>query len=187
MNAEQLEQRIGEVSEGLAPMLANFMDTARLRIASTSVNTYMRDAGVTSPPFPPRRSRSGPLRKLTSRLASSISGARFDGGAQEGIAELNVSREGAEMRMGTRVPYASVHEEGFIGRVNVPAHQRTIVQAFGKPLSKKTTVQVSAHTRFMAIPARPYLSPASEDNEDELQEILSARYQKLVLEVIDGK
>lgn len=57
------------------------------------------------------------------------------------------------------VSYAGVHEFGFKGVVNIPAHDRRI----GKGM-KQRSVLVRAHTRRMNIPARPVLTPAIEEN-----------------------
>jgi phage gpG-like protein len=51
--------------------------------------------------------------------------------------------------------------------VDVPAHERMISQAFGKPLDKPRKVQVRAHERHMhvEIPARPFMVVQDEDLE----------------------
>ena len=47
-----------------------------------------------------------------------------------------------------------VHNEGFIGRVTVPAHVRHT--------SRYGNVQVREHTRMANIPARPFMGPSDE-------------------------
>ena len=53
-----------------------------------------------------------------------------------------------------KVDYAKVHNEGFIGRVTVPAHVRHT--------SRYGNVQVREHTRMANIPARPFMGPSDE-------------------------
>ncbi len=59
--------------------------------------------------------------------------------------------------VGTNMVYAAIHQFGFSGTQAVPAHQRHIMHAFGKPLDKPRTVQVRAHSRRMNLVARPFL------------------------------
>lgn len=63
--------------------------------------------------------------------------------------------------VGVNKLYGRVHQLGFEGDVRVPAHTRTITQAFGRPLDEP--VEVEAHTRHMKVPARPFLG-VSEEN-----------------------
>lgn len=58
--------------------------------------------------------------------------------------------------LGTATEYAPLHQFGFTGQVEVPAHVRKIRQAFGRPIPE-TTVQVKAHSRSTNVPARPFL------------------------------
>jgi len=62
--------------------------------------------------------------------------------------------------------YATTHQFGhtFSGTVTVPAHERRIQQAFGRPIAPKT-VTVRQHTRKMntTIPARPFMLVQDED------------------------
>ncbi len=185
-----MEDRLQQMQNALGAELAQFMDAARARLSATATQEYMKDPGFTQPPFPPRRKKAGPLRTLSGRLARSLTGSRtFTGGGNahsENVSEISTTKEGVKLRYGTRVPYAHVHEEGFVGWVQIPAHTRTIVQAFGKPLSSKKTVNVSAHTRFMVIPARPYLQPSLDDNTQWVQDELADNMIELATEVIDG-
>lgn len=185
MTPKQMENSLQHVQNEFGPMLMRFMDVAKARIAARSRQEYMRDAGFTTPPFPPRKKRSGPLRLLSGRLERSLRGSMHRG-RNEHVSEINSTKEGVKITYGTRTPYAHVHEEGFIGQVQIPAHQRTIVQAFGRPLSGKKTVNVSAHTRFMVIPARPFLNPATDDKMEELEEWLAGETQDLLVEAVDG-
>ncbi|MGY3571964.1 phage virion morphogenesis protein [Vibrio paucivorans] len=68
---------------------------------------------------------------------------------------------------GSNLAYASVHQDGFTGVVNVDTHTRTIRQAFGKVLDTPVQVNVAAHARQMTMPQRQYLG-LSEDNQQEI-------------------
>lgn len=189
MTAKQFEQALNEIGAKMPAQIARFLDAARIRLATTSTQEYMRDAGFTTPPFPPRRRRSGPLRILSGRLARSLTGSRSvgagGGGTPENVNEIEMTKEGVKLRHGTRTPYAAVHEEGFIGRVQVPRHTRTIVQAFGRPLASKKTVTVAAHQRFMTIPARPFMGPSLDDNLKWMDQELAEQTEDLLLTSLD--
>ncbi len=71
-------------------------------------------------------------------------------------------------RVSSDRPYARAHQFGhkFSGTVTVPAHERRIRQAFGKPIEPRT-VTVREHTMKMntEIPERPFLLVQDEDME----------------------
>ena len=57
------------------------------------------------------------------------------------------------------------HNFGADDTVTVPAHTRTITQAFGKPLNQPTEVQVSSYQMDMNIPQRKFLGPSGRYGE----------------------
>lgn len=80
--------------------------------------------------------------------------------------------EAYQTKIGTNKVYARIHEYGFRGIEQVRTHIRNMkkqvirMPSKTKRLGKKigTTVQVvSAHTRNMNMPARPYLRPAIQE------------------------
>jgi phage gpG-like protein len=84
----------------------------------------------------------------TGRLLNSIRYEFFTEGNVSGI------------RIGSfNVPYAAVHEFGYTGQQQVPAHKRLISKAWGRPIPTQL-VTVPAHTRMMRIKKRAYLRPA---------------------------
>lgn len=87
--------------------------------------------------------RPGP-NVVTGRLRSSIAG-QVRGGS---VGEMHVA-------VGTNVVYAPVIEMG--GTISVRAHQRTITQAWGRPIKPKR-ITVSEHT--VRRRAYPFLRPA---------------------------
>ena len=77
------------------------------------------------------------------------------------------------------VPYGRVHNEGFDGHVNIPAHQRRFftksktgtgkLTKSGKERMKtihtlKTVANVKAHTRHMNIPKRQFFPTSQQDS-----------------------
>lgn len=143
-------------------------------VAARATSKYMRNAGrsisasdVSSGATgfsirPGGRSRSdnGPLRIVSGRLARSLTGAPTSGvGSREAIRNIVLRGGRLEISIGSRVPYAAVHEEGYSGMIRVPAHSRRITQAFGKPITP-TMVEVRSHSKRTSIPERPYLQPA---------------------------
>lgn len=86
------------------------------------------------------------------------------------------------MSLGTNVPYAAVHQEGFYGAVQVGEHTRRVrsrdvagmvvrvSKKTGKPYKAKVRIAlgfciVRAHAVQMRIPARPFLVVQPEDYE----------------------
>ena len=144
---------------GLEPAGRKLLQSSQARIAARAGSTYMRDAGAGAGPRSPQD--SGPLRIVTGRLERSLRGART-GGVDESISEIETTPQGRlRLTLGSRVPYAAAHEEGFSGTVRVPSHTRTQTVAFGRPISP-VRVNVRAHTKQLRIPKRSYLGPAAE-------------------------
>lgn len=76
--------------------------------------------------------------------------------------------QGDRIHIGSDLPYAGVHQDGFSGAVNVPAHTRLIEQAFGKALAYPVYQNVSAHTRHLDMPQREYLGIGDQDQKELL-------------------
>lgn len=153
-----------------------FADLAALNIGGTAVSKYMRKTGAKTPDQinalgRNKKTGKGSLRILTRRLASSLTGARSSGANMNVEGVFNVKQSGTKTTLtyGTKVPYARAQEEGFSGTVQIPSHTRRITQAFGRQIEPKT-VQVSAHSKNMNLPARPYLGPALDDQLPKLKE-----------------
>jgi phage gpG-like protein len=127
---------------------------------------------------------SGPLRIQASRLVRSLTGRTYQG-RQEGVRSATTEGTDIIIRYGSKVPYAAVHEEGFQGTVQIPAHSRTQTQAFGRKIDPPQTVQVSAHSREMSIPARPYLSPALRDEMPSIRRKAADELQGAILSAAD--
>lgn len=74
-----------------------------------------------------------------------------------------VSRERVVISAGNeKVPYAQVHNEGFVGKVIVPTHTRN---------TKGGNVQVKAHDRNVRLPKRQFLGDAKELEQQLCQRI----------------
>ncbi|MEZ5709723.1 MAG: phage virion morphogenesis protein [Blastomonas sp.] len=72
-----------------------------------------------------------------------------------------------EVEVGTNVKYAPPHQSGIDEQVSVKAHERTIYQAFGRPLPGGLNVSVGAFTRQMTMPQREFLG-VNDDDEAEI-------------------
>src|SRR3990167_6598654 len=59
-----------------------------------------------------------------------------------------------EVKIGTNVVYAAIHEFGFKGPVDIKSYIRG-------------ATRVRAHTREMNMPARPFMRPGFEDKENQ--------------------
>lgn len=159
--------------------LQRAVDKRRLAIRAvvmgSAINDHMRNA-----PGGGRRSPSdtGPLRRVTGRLARSLTGTQT-GGVSESVDTFTWENLTGTITYGSKVPYAGVHEDGFTGTVKVPAHSRTMTMVFGRPIVP-ITVQVRSHNRNMNIPARPYLGPAQSDTNERVLEMLT----EAILEVM---
>lgn len=105
-----------------------------------------------------------PLHRRTGNLASSInvggagSATTFDDGDAEIVG-----------RVGTNLKYAAVHEYG--GTVEVPEHERTITQVFGRPISPRT-IAVQAHTAHF--PERSFLRSTLAEMRDKISADIEA-------------
>jgi phage gpG-like protein len=89
-----------------------------------------------------------PLHRRTGTLSRSI---HYD---VQQTAEALVGRVYA----GPEAPYAAVHELGGTFTFNVPAHIRTITQAFGRPIAP-TEVGVRAYSYSATYQQRAFLKP----------------------------
>lgn len=206
---DDLQATVARWQDAIHDVARSIAITGGSLVAERAVSAYMRDAGQTGPPFDKRNSVSGPLRILSGRLARSLTGAGGrTGGVQgirnvtpnsvgsitpgglgtrdfpvpgsrndlfrdESINRLENTANGVRLVKGSKVPYAGVHEDGFSGMQTVRQHTRT---------TPSGTQTVSAHQRFMQIPARPFLSPALSDVRSEIAEMAEEQLVNLTLE-----
>lgn len=70
---------------------------------------------------------------------------------------------GDDVETGSNLAYAAVHQFGSDDLVTVPAHQRLITQAFGRPLASPVWVNVDSYTFEQNIVERPYLGFSDEN------------------------
>jgi len=128
-----------------------FIKRALYTVERLSKTRYFRGRDVPGPKQPRNPTRT--LRVITGTLRRSIGQP-----THSGIKHF----EDFYGEIGTRVVYGPVHEFGFEGAVQVPAHTRMQTHVFGRSVPP-FPVHVRAHTRFMRIPARPFLWPALQD------------------------
>ncbi len=101
---------------------------------------------------------------------------RGDGDLLDSI-EYQVQRD--QVRIGSPLAYAGVHQDGFSGAVQISAHTRLITEAFGKALAFPVYQSVDAFTRMMNIPQREYLG-LSTDNQTEVYAVIGDFWQELM-------
>jgi len=167
-----IESKLEQIADGLRADVRNTFGTR-------ATSDYMQLAAIG-----PRTQKSGPLRRQNGRLARSIGAGRDADFGDESIMKSEAKGSSIKFTWGSRVPYARVHEEGFQGQVPVSAHSRTITQAFGQQIPTQT-VQVSAHSRQMNIPARPYLEPAVKDEAVNVGRMIAGRIVDIVQDALD--
>jgi phage gpG-like protein len=81
--------------------------------------------------------------------------------------------EGDQLRVGTSLPYAAIHEFGFSGAVNVSAHLRKTRSGLAVP--------VRAHVRQMNMPMRPHRAPAIRDSRRPVDLIFAGEIDKAAI------
>ncbi|MBE2186676.1 MAG: hypothetical protein IAE99_07890 [Rhodothermales bacterium] len=141
--------------------LAKFAST---RIGARATDTFMREGKGERGP-----NRTPVLRRMTARLARSLTDYR----RKDAFNRTTVRAAKVTIEKGTSVPYAGVHEDGYAGSQQVPAHMRG-----GHP--------VRAHVRQMTIPARPFLRPAAEAEHATIAERGKALVTSLIRRVVGG-
>lgn len=167
-----------------------FASVANTRISARATTGFMRQGTKVRTDaeraqfYPNTQSGPGSLRRMSGRLASSITGADFSGD-REGIFNVVVKADSVEIEKGSKTPYAGMHEYGFNGTVTIPGHTRTITQAFGRPIEPKQ-IQVNSYSKNMSVPARPYLMPAIKEEERFLLRWLEENYPKIIREDINA-
>lgn len=129
--------------EVLTPIKGALLTSTQLRITQTNV------APDGSPWAPSARVQASGGRTLfdTEALYRSISGY-----VEPNAVEIDAAS-----------PYAGAHQFGFSGPVNIPAHVRTITQAFGRALASAREVSVKAYSRQMDLPVRAFVGLSSDD------------------------
>lgn len=123
------------------------------KFGATAITNFMRNDPQGGPRSP---LDMGPLRIVSGRLAKSMNGSV---NGNEAIRRMSWAGVRGRIGWGSRVPYAAIHENGGVQRVQ--PHDRVISQVFGKPIEPKA-VKVRGHIRL--VPARPYANPAVEAN-----------------------
>ena len=83
-----------------------------------------------------------------------------------------------QVRIGSPLAYAAVHQDGFSGAVQVDAHTRLITQAFGKAIAPRSQF-ISSFSRLMNIPQREFLG-LSTDNQQEIYAVLGNFWEGLI-------
>ena len=135
----RLGDQVGKVRDLIASGLKDEADKYGLDSVARAKKDYL------SGPRPER------LGVVSGRLRSSIA------------SEVREDGQGLEVVVGTNVKYAAMHELGFTGMVNVPAHLRVIKMAFGKPLENTVVATVRPYSRNVDVMPKPFIRPAMQD------------------------
>nr|DAE72419.1 MAG TPA: tail morphogenesis protein [Caudoviricetes sp.]DAE82088.1 MAG TPA: tail morphogenesis protein [Caudoviricetes sp.] len=174
MNAEEIRVSIENVESEIKKQIMDDMPRLIGNAAVSMVNQNFRDAGW----------RDGGLKpwKKTKRQMGKGKGSQY--------LPLHSSREHlsrstqykktgpGEVTISNPVPYASVHNDGFEGNVNVKAHKRTI----SKGKNKGNKYSVRAFSRRMYIPQRQFMGESRELNE-KIENIIRNTFKNIKVKI----
>lgn len=174
MNAEEIRVSIEKVEREIKKQIMDDMPRLIGNAAVSMVNQNFRDAGW----------RDGGLKpwKKTKRQMGKGKGSQY--------LPLHSSREHlsrstqykktgpGEVTISNPVPYASVHNDGFEGNVNVKAHKRTI----SKGKNKGDKYSVRAFSRRMYIPQRQFMGESRELNE-KIENIIRNTFKNIKVKI----
>lgn len=174
MNAEEIRVSIENVESEIKKQIMDDMPRLIGNAAVSMVNQNFRDAGW----------RDGGLKpwKKTKRQMGKGKGSQY--------LPLHSSREHlsrstqykktgpGEVTISNPVPYASVHNDGFEGNVNVKAHKRTI----SKGKNKGDKYSVRAFSRRMYIPQRQFMGESRELNE-KIENIIRNTFKNIKVKI----
>lgn len=174
MNAEEIRVSIENVESEIKKQIMDDMPRLIGNVAVSMVNQNFRDAGW----------RDGGLKpwKKTKRQMGKGKGSQY--------LPLHSSREHlsrstqykktgpGEVTISNPVPYASVHNDGFEGNVNVKAHKRTI----SKGKNKGNKYSVRAFSRRMYIPQRQFMGESRELNE-KIENIIRNTFKNIKVKI----
>ncbi|MBA4781169.1 phage virion morphogenesis protein [Blastomonas sp.] len=104
--------------------------------------------------------------------------------SSRGKSSITYDYSPSDVEIGTNVIYMRPHQYGMDEAVTVPAHTRTINQAFGRSLPGGLTIQVGAFERQMKMPKRSFLGINGEDEEEILA--LAEDYERGAVPEIEG-
>lgn len=174
MTAEEIRVSIENVESEIKKQIMDDMPRLIGNAAVSMVNQNFRDAGW----------RDGGLKpwKKTKRQMGKGKGSQY--------LPLHSSREHlsrstqykktgpGEVTISNPVPYASVHNDGFEGNVNVKAHKRTI----SKGKNKGDKYSVRAFSRRMYIPQRQFMGESRELNE-KIENIIRNTFKNIKVKI----
>lgn len=151
--------------------LSDLMDGIGFYLESSTIERFGTETDPDGKPWEKsQRAKDEGGKTLTdsSRLKSSIS-RRFSP---------------SDAEVGTNVIYARPHQYGMDDTVTVPAHTRTINQAFGRSIPGGLTIQVGSFERQMKMFKRSFLGISAEDEEEILA--LAEDYERGAVPEIGG-
>ena len=161
-NLEEQMKKFRASREAMKPAVFDAVLWGLLKIQQTARGTYILNKGSKT------SAKSTRLHSRTGRLRGSI---HYVGPSQ-------VSSSAVEGKVGTNVVYGAHWELGFKGNIAIPAHKRTITQAFGRKLDSPVEVEVRPYTMKRDDDPRPFLGPARDDNARPIMEKIYAAISK---------
>ncbi len=174
MNAEEIRVSIENVESEIKKQIMDDMPRLIGNAAVSMVNQNFRDAGW----------RDGGLKpwKKTKRQMGKGKGSQYlplHSSREHMSRSTQYKKTGpGEVTISNPVPYASVHNDGFEGNVNVKAHKRTI----SKGKNKGDKYSVRAFSRRMYIPQRQFMGESRELNE-KIENIIRNTFKNIKVKI----
>lgn len=174
MNAEEIRVSIENVESEIKKQIMDDMPRLIGNVAVSMVNQNFRDAGW----------RDGGLKpwKKTKRQMGKGKGSQYLAlhSSREHLSRSTQYKKTGpgEVTISNPVPYASVHNDGFEGNVNVKAHKRTI----SKGKNKGNKYSVRAFSRRMYIPQRQFMGESRELNE-KIENIIRNTFKNIKVKI----
>lgn len=185
--ANEFSDKPNEFNEDVLLPLARFIN---VQFGRAATQEHMQDAGATFTENKPPRpiGETGPLRKVSGRLARAVQGTFSDiGGEQrrESATIIQPKIQGVLWSKIITVPYAAIHEYG--GKIPTTERMTAFFWAKAYETSNTDIIPFDNHWRRLAlasikwpsfvIPPRPYAKPALEsiapDVTDKGQQLIS--------------
>jgi phage gpG-like protein len=161
-NARRIARRVKNLGEDLTPLLS----IAGAIIEASTRRRFDTETDPQGVPWPPSKAALGLARRASGKFSPGRT--LFDTGGTQGSIRHEVRPTEVEVGVDARTEsakHAYVHQFGFVGTVAVPAHRRTVSQAFGVPIPARQ-VDVRAHGKQMTIPRRSFLGINEQDKAD---------------------
>jgi len=167
-------KKLSSSSEGRG-ILLKAMHRSLDEVGFISTGDYMNlNATMTSPVMKK-------LSRRSSRLSRSILGSEHGSDGNESIRKVKINSGNIEGIIGSKVPYAEIHEKGGTSHPKITTRSRKFFWAkyFETGDEKWKGMALTNKSFFnIKIPARPYLKPAAKDAMPEIHNIFKEEIQE---------